>query len=164
MSDWRSAEPTDGVVALRPWCEDDADGAFRDPALGRFFGSALAAATLAGGPELPNWAIVVSESASVVGRIWCRPGSSPPEIGYYLRRDAWGKGYATCALRLATHWLTTDGGFGAVELCTHPENHRSQRVAARAGYAPAGAIEEYAQFKDGTTCALRFVHEARSPE
>lgn len=155
-TDWRSVSIDDGVVCLRAWSEADLDEAFRDPELGRYFGSAITSASTVD-DEMPAFAIVAIESGRVVGQIWCRPGARPPEIGYYLRRDAWGHGYATRALSVATDWLLGDGGFSEVELCTHPENERSQKVAERSGYKRDGIVDEYAQFKDGTRRALRFV-------
>ena len=57
---------------------------------------------------------------------------------------------------LVCDWMREQGE-DTIELCTHPENERSQRVAARAGFRRVGEIEQYAQFKDGTTTAYRFV-------
>jgi RimJ/RimL family protein N-acetyltransferase len=45
-------------------------------------------------------------------------------------------------------------------LCTHPENEKSKKVAARCGFAADGIVDEYALFKDGTRKALRFVNKA----
>jgi len=154
---WEEAELTDEYVSLRAWQPDDRHDAFRDPELGRFFGSPFEPSDPVSDPEMPAWAILDRRDGRVVGRLWCRPGARPPEIGYYLRRDAWGNGYATRALRLGTEWLLSEGGFERVELCTHPENERSKHVAVRAGYEPVGEVALYARFKDGTTRALRFV-------
>ena len=160
MAGWRQAPLSDDVISLREWRPDDAGEAFRDPDLGRFFGSALSTPRSDPDPEMPVWAIVREEDGLVVGRIWCRPHARPPEIGYYLRRDAWGRGYATRALHLGTEWLLGDGGFAEVELCTNPDNERSQQVALRAGYARIGTVSNYARFKDGTTTAVRFIRTA----
>ena len=57
--------------------------------------------------------------------------------------------------------VVVDGRFGRrrtiAELCTHPKNARSQRVAERAGFLRAGEVENYARFKDGETTAVRYV-------
>ena len=109
---------------------------------------------------MPMFAIVDRDSQSVVGRVWCRRGTRPPEVGYFLREDAWGNGYATRALMLTTEWLLGAGGYTEVVLCTHPDNEQSHKVAARCGFVADGIIDEYALFKDGTRRALRFVRAA----
>jgi RimJ/RimL family protein N-acetyltransferase len=151
--DWRSASLDDDVVALRPWRDDDLVDAFRTDAIRRWFGRGRDG-TPPQDPEVPDYAIVVDRH--VVGRIWCRWGARPPEVGYFLREDAWGRGIATRSLRLVCGWLLGAGGYGEVVLYTHPANERSQRVAERAGFVRDGTVEDYASFADGTTSAARF--------
>ena len=55
------------------------------------------------------------------------------EVGWVLRRDAWGHGYATEAARACLNW-----GFGSLErpyftAMIHPENEASIRLAGRLG-------------------------------
>jgi RimJ/RimL family protein N-acetyltransferase len=160
IADWRTARLQDEVIALRPWEDEDLVDAFRTEELGRYFGRAIDAGPLIEDPEMPMLAIVARDSQSVVGRVWCRHGSRPPEIGYFLREGAWGHGYATRALLLTTDWLLEAGGHAEVVLSTHPKNERSQKVATRCGFVGDGVIDEYALFKDGTRKALRFVKRA----
>jgi RimJ/RimL family protein N-acetyltransferase len=145
---------------LRPWEQEDLVDAFRTDELGRYFGRAVDGQTPVHDPDMPMFAIVARDSHSVVGRVWCRRGARPPEVGYFLREDAWGHGYATRALSLTTEWLLGVGGYAEVVLCMHPDNGRSQKVAVRCGFMADGIIEEYALFKDGTRRALRFVKPA----
>jgi RimJ/RimL family protein N-acetyltransferase len=134
------------------------DDAFRDPELGRYFGRAIGAqAPAVEDTGVPNLGIVDRATGRVVGRIWCRFGARPPEVGYYLLQDAWGNGYATRALEIVTNWLLGDGGFDEVVLRTHPDNAASQRVAERVGFVRTGVVREYAEFKDGTRDAVGFV-------
>jgi RimJ/RimL family protein N-acetyltransferase len=150
-----AAEIDDGDLVLRPWQDEDraAVGVWLDDeVIGRYFGS------LPGGlperdPEAPMFAIL--EHGVPVGRIWCAWHKRPFEVGYFLRQDAWGRGLATRSLVLVCAWMAECGETELV-LCTHPENAASQRVAARAGFEPAGEIANYAQFKDGSSRALRF--------
>jgi RimJ/RimL family protein N-acetyltransferase len=160
IADWRTAELQDEAVVLRPWKKEDLVDAFRTDELGRYFGPAIDPQPRVEDHDVPMLAIVARESHSVVGRVWCRPGARPQEIGYFLREDAWGRGYATRALMLATDWLLGAGGHHEVILCTHPDNERSQKVAARCGFVSDGFIDEYALFNDGTRKALRFVKTA----
>jgi RimJ/RimL family protein N-acetyltransferase len=161
VTDWAGAELGDERIVLEPWNETGKDDAFRDPELGRYFGRAIGAQEAVAEDEgVPNLGIVERRTGRVVGRIWCRFGARPPEVGYYLRQDAWGNGYATRALELVTDWLLGAGGFAEVVLRTHPDNAASQRVAERAGFVRAGIVREYAEFKDGTRDAVGYVRRA----
>jgi RimJ/RimL family protein N-acetyltransferase len=58
------------------------------------------------------------------------------EVGWVLRRDAWGHGYATEAARACLDW-----GFASLPVpyftaMIHPGNERSIRVARRLGLSP----------------------------
>jgi RimJ/RimL family protein N-acetyltransferase len=153
-----AAEIDDGDLLLRPW--QDGDRAeigvwLDDEEIGRYFGLPLDGFPEQD-PDAPAFAIV--ERGAPVGRIWFAGHKRPFEVGYWLREDVWGRGLATRSLVLVCGWMAEQGET-EIELCTHPENERSQRVAARAGFEAAGEIAEYARFKDGTTRALRFVRQ-----
>jgi RimJ/RimL family protein N-acetyltransferase len=151
-----AAELSDGELVLRPWREGDAEAVGFTPAspeIGRYFGLPH------GGPREPDPdapAFAILDGGVPVGRIWFAPQVRPFEVGYYLRPDAWGRGLATRSLRLVCAWMQARGE-RQIALCTHPGNARSQRVAERAGFHPAGEVAEYAHFKDGTTRALRYL-------
>jgi RimJ/RimL family protein N-acetyltransferase len=158
---WREHFFGDDDLVLRPWEDGDQESlgtSQRDPEIGRYFGRAINSAAgepLPDDPDTPVFAIV--EGGAVVGVLWFRRGARPFEVGYYLRQDCWGRGLATRSLRLVSDWMLDELGEDEIVLCTHPENVRSQAVAERAGYVRDGAIERYAEFKDGTTLALRYV-------
>ena len=61
------------------------------------------------------------------------------DIGYWLAADARGRGVATRAVELITGWAFETLGLERVELRIHTDNHASQAVAARAGFAPVAA-------------------------
>jgi RimJ/RimL family protein N-acetyltransferase len=123
----------------------------RDPQIGEYFGEPFGGFATEPDPEAPAFAIV--EHGRAVGRIWFAPHRRPFEVGYFLRPDAWGRGLATRSLVLVRDWMAQP-----LELCTHPRNERSHRVAERAGFHRDGVVEHYARFKDGETTALRFVY------
>ncbi|NRQ33380.1 GNAT family N-acetyltransferase [Nonomuraea sp. NN258] len=72
------------------------------------------------------------------------------ELGYVLRRGAWGAGFAfeaaTAALRAAAGELTDR----PVVLVTQTANQRSLRLAARLGFRPLRTFEEFGA--DQTLC------------
>jgi ribosomal-protein-alanine N-acetyltransferase len=55
------------------------------------------------------------------------------EVGYHLRRDHWGNGYATEAARACMDYAFGELGAGKVVSLIRPENIPSRRVAERNG-------------------------------
>jgi RimJ/RimL family protein N-acetyltransferase len=158
---WRDVRLVDGDLVLRPWEDGDQERlgtSQHDAEIGRYFGRALdrvEGAPLPDDPDAP--VLAITEAGAVVGVLWFGRGVRPFEVGYYLRQDCWGRGLATRSLRLVSDWMLDELGEDEIVLCTHPENVRSQAVAERAGYVRDGVVERYAEFKDGTTLALRYV-------
>jgi RimJ/RimL family protein N-acetyltransferase len=110
-------------------------------------------------PDAPLFTIC--RAGEPVGRIWFRPGVRPFEVGYYLRGDQWGRGIASTALTLVADWMLQSNGADSIALFTHPENVASQRVAVKAGFRRDGIEPGYAEFKDGTEDAIRYVRGVR---
>ncbi|TYB52797.1 GNAT family N-acetyltransferase [Nonomuraea sp. PA05] len=84
----------------------------------------------------------------LAGRAADRPGhvaedGEELELGYVLRRGAWGAGYAceaaAAVLRVAAGELPDQ----PVVLVTQSANERSMRLAARLGFRPVRTFEEY---------------------
>jgi RimJ/RimL family protein N-acetyltransferase len=161
VTTWRECSLIEDELAVRPWQDGDQEllgTSQRDAEIGRYFGRALDLADGAPLPDDPDAPVLaITEAGAVVGVMWFRRGARPFEVGYYLRRDCWGRGLATRSLRLVSDWMLRELGAGEIVLCTHPENVRSQAVAERVGYVRDGVVERYAEFKDGTTLAFRFV-------
>jgi RimJ/RimL family protein N-acetyltransferase len=149
------------MTEVRPWQggDDEAVGTSpRDPVTGRYFGRSRSTRPIADDPDAATFTICAS--GDPVGRIWLKPDARPFEIGYLIRTDAWGKGTATRAMRLVAQWLLSQPGVELIILFTHPENIASQKVAERAGFIRDGIEPEYAEFKDGSRDAIRFVRTA----
>lgn len=62
------------------------------------------------------------------------------EVGYALRRDAWGHGYATDAVRLALHLGFDLLGLERIWAVCDPENVASVRVLEKAGLRYEGRL------------------------
>ena len=77
-------------------------------------------------------------------------------VGYWLRASARGQGLMTEAVRAVVRWARDEGGIGQLFLWTHPDNHASQAVAARAGFVRTGLAEHTPAFQDGTTVGVKF--------
>jgi len=60
------------------------------------------------------------------------------EIGYGIRPEHWGNGYANEAVSAAARWALKQPGVTRVEAETAPGNRVSQRVLEKAGFIPTG--------------------------
>lgn len=63
------------------------------------------------------------------------PQFDETEVGWVLRRDAWGRGYATEAARACIDWAFSSLDLPYLTAMIHPENDASIRVAHRLGMA-----------------------------
>jgi RimJ/RimL family protein N-acetyltransferase len=75
------------------------------------------------------------------------------EVGYWLRREAWGHGAATTAVRLVAGWAFGELRIGRLNLQTAPENLASQRVAERAGFTREGLLRAWLPTADAAATA-----------
>jgi RimJ/RimL family protein N-acetyltransferase len=64
-----------------------------------------------------------------------------PEVGYWLGRPYWGRGYATEMLRGAMAWARTQWGRRSVLACHFVDNPASGTVLGKAGFLYTGRIE-----------------------
>jgi RimJ/RimL family protein N-acetyltransferase len=121
-SRWLSAPQPYTIENARAWCTQTAP-------------------TLRSTGEGINWSITDVSTGAYLGGVgvgrtnWHRRST---EIGYALGPWARGHGYAAEAVRAVAGWVLLDQGFHRVELFAAVENHRSQRVAEKAGFVREG--------------------------
>lgn len=60
------------------------------------------------------------------------------EIGYWVAREARGRGVASRAVELLRDWAATEHGLSLIELVIHEQNALSARVAERTGFLDTG--------------------------
>ncbi|HEY6188202.1 MAG TPA: GNAT family N-acetyltransferase [Pyrinomonadaceae bacterium] len=90
-----------------------------------------------------HWAVEEKATGELLGRLgFLNPAGWPGfEIGWTLRRESWGKGYATEGARRALRYGFTELGREHVISLIHPENRPSIRVAERLGERHEGEAE-----------------------
>lgn len=71
------------------------------------------------------------------------------EIGYGVRSDERGKGYASEALGALARWVLTDGGIQRAWLTANTDNVASVRVAEKAGFHREGTLRRAGLEDDG---------------
>ena len=64
-----------------------------------------------------------------------------PEMGYWLGRTFWGRGYATEAAKAALDWARTDWGVRAVVSGHYSDNAASSRVLVKTGFLYTGQVQ-----------------------
>ena len=83
------------------------------------------------------WAMILKSSGEVIGDCWCViqdvEGKKEMEIGYHVRRDLWGNGYATEAARACMEYAFKKARAKRVISMIRPENVNSKRVAEKNG-------------------------------
>jgi len=150
-------------LVLRPWTADDAGAALS------FYGDAEVARWLAPTMELVGdeadmrdvlqqwiaedermltpggrWAIELRQDGSVIGGATLLP--LPPddeyEIGWQLRQDAWGHGYATETGKALAGWAF-EQGLEQVIAVVRPANTRAISTVHRIGMEWIGETEKY---------------------
>lgn len=70
-------------------------------------------------------------------------GHCSGELGYAVRRDDWGKGYATEAAALMLDFGFRTLGLHRIQAACGPANRASQRLLARLGFTPEGRIRDH---------------------
>ena len=65
------------------------------------------------------------------------------ELGYWLGREARGRGVMTKAVRLLSAWIFESLPMDRITITAEPENHASRTVAERAGFTFEGVLRSY---------------------
>jgi ribosomal-protein-alanine N-acetyltransferase len=76
-----------------------------------------------------------------------RRAESRCDIGYWLARQARGRGVMTRAVRLLSRWVFDNLPIERIQITVQPENDASRAVAERAGYAFEGILRSYIEIK-----------------
>jgi RimJ/RimL family protein N-acetyltransferase len=153
---------SDGLV-LRPWRLEDAPAvtaACQDPEIARWipliptpYGEEDARAFLehiVASEDSYGFAVLDSETGELAGSIAIRLlRFSTGHIGYWVAREARGRGVATTALQTLCRWAVDELGLKRLELVTDPENVASQRVAEKAGFRREGVMRSALEYQDG---------------
>jgi ribosomal-protein-alanine N-acetyltransferase len=79
----------------------------------------------------------------VVGLIWVEGHGPEVEAVYLVRRDRWGRGYATEGLREALRIGHEELGLDRIVALAYPENTASRRVMEKAGMRADGTVTAY---------------------
>jgi RimJ/RimL family protein N-acetyltransferase len=139
----------DGVVALRRWTAVDVPvlvECLNDPEIGRWIDQIPQPYTEDDAVEFLTtsadaFAFVDAVSGDVLGGVGTRWNESGDvaEVGYWIRREARGRGLTARALVLVARWAV-DRGAARVQLRADVSNAASRRVAEKAGFQFEGVL------------------------
>lgn len=150
----------DDFVRLRPWRHADADGlveGWTDPEVARWNDVPADTSVEAARRWIGGWServrtgvsldlvIVDRVSDDTVGEVGVAHFDdlhASAEIGFWLRPEARGQGYAVAAVRLLADWIVESVGVRLLFTRSSPENVASARVLERAGFERRGTSAE----------------------
>ena len=92
------------------------------------------------------WAVDEREGdplVGVAGLVWVEGHGPEVEAAYLLRRDRWGRGYATETLRQVLRIGHEELGLERIVALAYPENDASRRVMEKAGMRADGTVAAY---------------------
>ncbi|MDG2264986.1 MAG: GNAT family N-acetyltransferase [Candidatus Marinamargulisbacteria bacterium] len=92
------------------------------------------------------WGITVRDAQEVIGiigyELWFSDHNRA-EIGYTLRQDYWGHGYATEALRGVASYGFSQLKLNRIEATAQPDNTASWHVLQKAGFQREGLLKQF---------------------
>jgi len=83
------------------------------------------------------------EVVGIAGLLWVEGHGPEVESAYLIRRDRWGRGYATEALRKVLRIGHEELGLERIVALAYPENDASRRVMEKAGMRADGTMNAY---------------------
>ena len=111
-----------------------------------------------------RWVIERKEDGAIVGNIdvntvvkkhnYCN-------VGYTIRFDYWGNGYAAEALEAVSNHLLEESGYYLVECSCNELNKQSSRVMEKAGFKKDGYIANRRLNKDGTYSGVEYYSKTK---
>jgi RimJ/RimL family protein N-acetyltransferase len=149
----------DGAVHLREWADSDVSAvaaACQEEEIAHWLDQVpqpyserdareYIASTRRGWREgtISTFAIADSAGGEPLGSVsvhWIDPDERIGEVGYWVAREARGRGVATAAVRLVSRWALESCGLERLQLRADVLNEASQRVAEKAGFRREGVL------------------------
>lgn len=112
-----------------------------------------------------RWVIERKDDGAIVGNIdvntivkkhnYCN-------VGYTIRYDYWGNGYAAEALEAVSNHLLEESGYYLVECSCNELNKQSSKVMEKAGFKKDGYIANRRLNKDGTYSGVEYYSKSKT--
>ncbi|MBR5227153.1 MAG: GNAT family N-acetyltransferase [Clostridia bacterium] len=111
-----------------------------------------------------RWVIERKEDGVIVGTISVNivvKKHNYCNVGYTIRFDYWGNGYATEALREVSDYLLENRGYYLIECSCNELNIQSSKVLLKAGFLKDGYIANRRLNKDGSYSGVEYYSKRR---
>lgn len=111
-----------------------------------------------------RWVIETKNTHEIVGNIDVNTivkNHNYCNVGYTIRYDYWGNGYACEALKAVSDHLLNESGYYLVECCCNELNKQSSRVMEKAGFKKDGYIANRRLNKDGTYSGIEYYSKTK---
>ncbi len=82
----------------------------------------------------------IDHEGDLIGGVGFKKLQETPEIGYWLGRPYWGKGFMSEALDAAIGWMFENTGHERLACEAMTENQASIKVMEKAGFRPVGEV------------------------
>jgi RimJ/RimL family protein N-acetyltransferase len=107
-----------------------------------------------------RFGIADGESDALVGTIAIEPkGESSGELGYWIGRAFWGRGYASEAAAAVVSHVREQRLFRCLTAVTDPENDASHRVLLKTGFVCTGTFPRETPSRRGSMARRTYAHD-----
>lgn len=110
----------------------------------------------------PNFLVVESASGRVVGSCGIGEYAGEPELGYWIARNAWGRGYATEAARGVIE-VAKLLGIRRLTAGHFADNPASGRVIRKLGFRPTGTARRFSLARGCEVDSIEFARDLEEP-
>ncbi|RMG42269.1 MAG: N-acetyltransferase [Candidatus Dadabacteria bacterium] len=95
--------------------------------------------------ELANFAVVLKESDEIIGTVGLviNKTHSRAELGYWIGKEYWGRGYCTEAARALVDWGFKELSLNRIFACYYKRNPASGRVQEKIGMKYEGTLRQH---------------------
>ena len=111
-----------------------------------------------------KWVIERKKDNIIVGNIDVNTVSKKHNycnVGYTIRYNYWGNGYASEALKVVSDYLLNERNYYLVECSCNELNKQSSRVMEKAGFKKDGYIANRRLNKDGTYSGVEYYSKSK---
>lgn len=111
-----------------------------------------------------KWSIVLKNENITIGNISVNTVNKKHNycnVGYVVRYDYWGKGYASEALEAVSNYLLNDRNYYLVECSCNELNKQSSKVMLKAGFKKDGYIANRRLNKNGTYSGVDYYSKTK---
>lgn len=115
-----------------------------------------------GGAQRSAYPFAIVTGGRQIGTVGISDHGETVELGYWINRDSWGRGFATEAARLAVGFAFSHLGLETLEAGHFADNAASGRVLEKLGFAYTETVARFSKARDcDVDCRMMILPRAR---